>query len=167
MTQFGGGGGKSNLSSSWTGWGGTNGTPKTDMYTENYNISLKKKGGSQLASGGSGETIANFNAALAYLGTSREDDHIINDIMEKIEQNFATVYTRFNKGDLGKISKGNTNVKLSKDDKEAMQLYTKTEKFHKALNEELKDVLSFEKRPGFRKWYCFEAISGLKKLTKV
>ena len=163
MTQYGGGGGKSNLSSSWTGWGGTNGTPKTDMYTENYNISLKKKGGSQLASGGSGETIANFNAALAYLGTSREDDHIINDIMEKIEQNFATVYTRFNKGDLGKISKGNTNVKLSKDDKEAMQLYTKTEKFHKALNEELKDVLSFEKRPGFRKWYCFEAMSGLKK----
>ena len=44
-----------------------------------------------------------------------------------------------------------------------MQLYTKTEKFHKALNEELKDVLSFEKRPGFRKWYCFEAMSGLKK----
>ena len=71
--------------SDWTDWGGTNGTPKTDMYTENYNISLKKKGGSQLASGGSGETIANFNAALAYLGTSREDDQVINDIMEKIE----------------------------------------------------------------------------------
>jgi hypothetical protein len=163
MSQYGATGGKTNLSTDWTDWGGTNGTPKTDMYTENYNISLKKKGGSQLASGGSGETIANFNAALAYLGSSRQDDEVINDIMKKIESNFATVYTRFNKGDLAKIAKGNTNVKLSKDDKKVMKLYTKTEKFHKDLNKELMKELALEKRPEFRKWYCFEAMSGLKK----
>ena len=42
-------------------FGGTDGTPKTDMYNKDYNISLKKKGGSQLASGGKGETIATFH----------------------------------------------------------------------------------------------------------
>ena len=51
---------KSNLSSFWVSFGGTDGTPKTDMYNKDYNISLKKKGGSQLASGGKGETIATF-----------------------------------------------------------------------------------------------------------
>ena len=33
------------------------------MYTSNFNISLKKKGGSQLASGGTGESVATFYAA--------------------------------------------------------------------------------------------------------
>ena len=41
MTQYGGGGGKANLSADWINRGGTNGTPKTDMYTAKYNISTK------------------------------------------------------------------------------------------------------------------------------
>ena len=67
MTQFGGGKSKANLSDFWIDNGGKDGTPKTDMYSDNYNISLKKKGGSQLASGMTGETIATFNAALLIL----------------------------------------------------------------------------------------------------
>ena len=52
MIQFGDGASKSNLSSFWTSHGATNGTPKTDLYTKNFNVSLKKGGGYQLASGG-------------------------------------------------------------------------------------------------------------------
>ena len=167
MTQYGGTGGKVNLSDSWKDWGGKNGTPKTDMYTDNFNISLKKKGGSQLATGGSGETIANFHAALEYLGSSRKEDAVISDIMTKIENNFKTVHTRFNKTDLKNIAKGQSNIKLSADDKEVMKKYNETEKFHKDLNKELDDVLKFENRPEFRKWYCFEAMSGLKKFKNI
>jgi len=64
MKQYGGGGGKANLSESWKAWGGTNGTPKTDMYIGRQHISLKKFGGSQLMSGGKAETLATL--AYAY-----------------------------------------------------------------------------------------------------
>ena len=71
MIQYGAGKSKSNLSPFWQNpaegvKGGTDGTPKTDMYTSNYQISLKKAGGSQLASGGQGETLATFYAALQH-----------------------------------------------------------------------------------------------------
>ena len=167
MTQYGGTGGMKNLSDSWKDWGGKNGTPKTDMYTNNFNISLKKEGGSQLATGGSGETVANFHAALEYLGSSKKEDAVIGDIMTKIEKSFLTLHTRFNKTDLETIAKGQSNIKLSADDKEVMKKYNETEKFHKDLNKELDDVLNFEKRPEFRKWYIFEAMSGLKKFKKI
>jgi len=91
MTQYGGGGEKKNLSPSWLEWGGTNGTPKTDMYTSNYNISLKKAGGSQLASGGKGETISTFKAALEYMGEDRSANKDIDKIMSMIEENFAKI----------------------------------------------------------------------------
>ena len=52
MTQHGSSAAKGTLSDLWsnkdkkrTGAGATNTTPKTDMYTDSYNISLKKKGG--------------------------------------------------------------------------------------------------------------------------
>ena len=45
------------MTSFWVSFGKNDGTPKTDMYNKDYNISLKKKGGSQLASGGTGESI--------------------------------------------------------------------------------------------------------------
>ena len=77
MTQYGSGGGKKNLSASWIARGGTNGTPKTDMYTSDYNVSLKKKGGSQLASGGTGESLATFQAALEYLAKAEKGSKII------------------------------------------------------------------------------------------
>ena len=48
-----------------------------------------------------------------------------------------------------------------------MKKYNETEKFHKDLNKELDDVLKFENRPDFRKWYCFEAMSGLKKFKNI
>ena len=56
-----------------------------------YNISLKKKGGSQLASGGRGETIATFSAALELMGSDRESSKDIDKIMTMVENNFAKI----------------------------------------------------------------------------
>ena len=162
MTQYGGGGGKKNLSSSWLKWGGTNGTPKTDMYTSNYNISLKKAGGSQLASGGKGETISTFYAALEYMGEDRSANKDIDKIMSMIEENFAKLRNaELTAGLASDIATGKKPIgNIPRAD---IQKYETTEKFHKKLNKEITDKLSFEKNPIFRKWYTFEAMSGYKK----
>ena len=166
MTQYGGGGGKKNLSSFWIEKGGTNGTPKTDIYTKNYNISLKKKGGSQLASGGSGETISSFYAALEYMGVDRNAKKDIDKIMKQIEDNFAKIRNRdLTAGLAKKIATGKKKVDLTPKLKKDVKLFTTTEKFHKELNKEIIDVLSFEKNPLFREWYCFEVMSGYKKFS--
>ena len=166
MTQYGGGGGKKNLSSFWIEKGGTNGTPKTDMYTKNYNISLKKKGGSQLASGGTGETISSFYAALEYMGVDRNAKKDIDKIMKQIEDNFAKIRNKdLTAGLAKKIATGKKKVDLTPKLKKDVKLFTTTEKFHKELNKEIIDVLSFEKNPLFREWYCFEVMSGYKKFS--
>jgi len=162
MTQYGGGGGKKNLSSSWLEWGGTNGTPKTDMFTSNYNISLKKAGGSQLASGGKGETISTFYAALAYMGEDRGANEDIDKIMSMIEDNFAKIKNAdLTAGLASDISKGKQPIgKIPRAD---IDKFETTEEFHKKLNKEITDKLSLDKNPIFRKWYTFEAMSGYKK----
>ena len=166
MIQYGGGGGKKNLSSFWIEKGGKNGTPKTDMYTKQYNISLKKKGGSQLASGGTGETISSFYAALEYMGVDRNTKKDIDKIMKQIEDNFAKIKNKdLTAGLAKKISTGEKKVDLTPKLKKDIQLFTTTEKFHKELNKEIIDILSFEKNPLFREWYCFEVMSGYKKFS--
>jgi len=164
MKQYGGGGGKKNLSSSWLKWGGTNGTPKTDMYTTNYNISLKKAGGSQLASGGKGETISTFNATLEYMGEDRDSNKDIDKIMTMIEDNFAKIKNKqLTAGLASKIAAGKVDIgNIPKSD---IKTFETTEKFHKELNKEITDKLSFDKNPNFRKWYTFEAMSGYKKFS--
>jgi len=166
MTQYGGGGGRSNLSAGWIDHGGTNGTPKTDMYTKQYNISLKKKGGSQLASGGKGETIATFYAALEYLGEDRSSAKEIDKIMSMIEKNFAKIKNRqLTAGTATKIIAGKKKVDLTPKLKGDLELFSTTEAFHKELNAEITKNLNFEKKPDFLKWYCFEAMSGYKKFS--
>jgi hypothetical protein len=182
MTQFGASSGK--LSSFWTKNGGSNATPKTDMFTSNYNISLKKAGGSQLASGAVGETLATFHAALAYMGEGG-DTKKIKKIMERIKNSFHKVMLDYNKGELddleaGKTVKGSykkgskifTKGKGNKPDKawgkkdqDEFKKFKDTEAFHKTLNADMKDDLSFGNEPEFRKWFVFEAMSGYKKFS--
>ena len=163
ITQFGAGKSKSNLSSFWLNFGGTDGTPKTDMYNKDYNISLKKKGGSQLASGGKGETIATFNAALEYLGKQDGDSPQIDKIMKQIEDNFGKISTKYSKTALEKLSTNQKN--LSPVDKKAVSEFITTEAFHKELNKEIQQHLTFETQPDFLKWYTYEAMSGYKKFS--
>ena len=167
MTQYGGGGGKANLSTEWTDHGGTNATPKTDMYTGSekattYNFSLKKKGGSQLASGGMGETIATFHAALAYLGEAKKDVVGIDEIMDEISKNFTQVALEYSKSELDDLKADN----LSAADKKELAKFTETEKFHKELNIKLKKVMNLDDNKEFVKWYVFEAMSGFRKFKK-
>ena len=164
MTQYGSSGGKKNLSSEWVTWGGTNGTPKTDMYTSAYNISLKKKGGSQLASGGTGESLATFQAALEYLGQDKKSKNDIGKIMDEIEKNFTKVMLKQSKTEIAKIAKDQEKIdSLDPKDQKEIQKFISTEAFHKELNEKLKDVLKLEENKEFMEYYVFEAMSGLKK----
>jgi len=181
MTQFGASSGK--LSKLWTDHGGKNATPKTDMFTDSYNISLKKAGGSQLASGAVGETLATFYAALRYMGASPSSKPKIKAIMKRIEESFHKVMLDFNKGELDELEAGKTvrgnikkgtkiykkgkgkapDVAWGKKDQDEFKKFKDTEAFHKRLNADMKDDLSFEKEPEFRKWFVFEAMSGYKK----
>ena len=166
ITQFGGGKSKSNLSSFWTTWGAGDGTPKTDMYNKEYNISLKKKGGSQLTSSATGETIATFYAALEYMGTDRGAQPEINKIMSAIENNFTKLTTKYSSRELEKIAKDKEKQKdLSSTDKKAVSEFITTDKFHDDLNKEISKDLNFDKQPDFLKWYTFEAMSGFKKFS--
>ena len=166
ITQFGGGKSKSNLSSFWTTWGAGDGTPKTDMYNKEYNISLKKKGGSQLTSSATGETIATFYAALEYMGTDRGAQPEINKIMSAIENNFTKLTTEYSARELEKIAKDKEKQKgLSSTDKKAVSEFITTDKFHDDLNKEISEDLNFDKQPDFLKWYTFEAMSGFKKFS--
>jgi hypothetical protein len=174
MKQFGAGSAKT--SKIWKLRGASNTTPKTDMYTGNYNISLKKDGGSQLASGTSAETLAMFDAAFMHWG--KEGSPAVKKIMADIDSNFKKVTIEYNKTEMETIVDGGTvrgtSVKggklttkgkvLPKEKQDALKQYTQTEKFHKALNVELENT--FEKvtvNQGFVKWFCFEAMSGYKK----
>jgi len=172
MTQYGAKASKSNLSKMWASHGAKNGTPKTDMFTKKFNISLKKAGGSQLASGTQEETIATFYAALEYMGEDKSSKADIAAIMDKIETGFRKITLDYSKGELSqlaagaKVKKGRKNITaagFSNADKKELAKFTKTDKFHKNLNKELKDVLKLEENTKFMEWYCFEAMSGYKK----
>ena len=162
ITQYGKGKSKSNLSKFWLENGGSDGTPKTDMYNADYNISLKKAGGSQLASGAKGETVSTYLAALQYMGTNGVTPEL-NKILKSIEEGFAKVSTKYGKTDLEKMA--DKQGELSPEDKKAVGEFLTTDKFHKDLNNEIAQHLTFEKQPEFLKWYTYEAMSGYKKFS--
>jgi len=173
MIQYGAGKSKSNLSDFWQNpskgvKGGTDGTPKTDMYTSNYQISLKKAGGSQLASGGQGETLSTFYAALQHFSTDKAGTAVINEVMGAIQDNFEKLSTKYSKGDLEDISKDKKKQgKLSDKDKSALEQFVTTEKFHKEFNEEMIPKLNeISDAQTFKEWFVFEAMSGYSKFKE-
>ena len=173
MIQYGAGKSKSNLSPFWQNpaegvKGGTDGTPKTDMYTSNYQISLKKAGGSQLASGGQGETLATFYAALQHFSTDKSGAVVINKVMGEIKDNFKKLTTSYTKTDLEKISKDKKKQgKLAPTDKTALTQYITTEKFHKKFNKKIIPTLNkITDATQFKEWFIFEAMSGYSKFKE-
>ena len=173
MVQYGAGKSSSNLSDFWRTpakgvKGGTDGTPKTDMYTSNYQISLKKAGGSQLASGGQGETLSTFYAALQHFSTDKAGTAIINDTMKEIQDNFTKLTTSYSKGDLEKIARDKKKQgKLSDKDKTALEEFITTEEFHKKFNNEMIPKLNeISDAKEFKEWFIFEAMSGYSKFRE-
>jgi len=172
MTQHGSSAAKGTLSDLWsnkdkkrTGAGATNTTPKTDMYTDSYNISLKKKGGSQLASGTKEETIATFYAALEYMGENPKTKALVDTILKSIEGGFNQVSLDYGTKKLKAIAKGDLKANLDADQKKELTKFTETDQFHKDLNKKIKNELNIEEHQDFIDWYVFEAMSGFKKFN--
>ncbi len=155
MTQF--GKGKATLTKAWKITGAKNTTPKTDMYTDDYNISLKKSGGSQLASGSKAETISTFNGALEHFTADKDAKDVIKEISDSIESNFIKLTTEYSKTDLAKMAKSGE----TKGNEKTIKDYISTEAFHKKLNSELIPKLNnITDAKGFKEWFIYEAMSG-------
>ena len=116
----------------YTKSGASNTIPKTDMYTGSYQISLKKKGGSQLASAAKGETKGMFNAALEHFSGETKK---IDDILKAIDENFTKLSTDMTKTQLANVGSGKVDKQgnvapekkdLSKEDKKAFTQFLET-----------------------------------------
>ena len=173
MVQYGAGKSTSNLSNFWRTpakgvKGGTDGTPKTDMYTSDHQISLKKAGGSQLASGGQAETLSTFYAALQHFSTDKAGAAVVNDTMKAIQDNFTKLTTKYSKGDLEKIARDKRKQRgLSDKDKDALEGFITTEEFHKKFNDEMIPKLNeISDAKEFKEWFIFEAMSGFSKFKE-
>ena len=156
----------------YTKSGASNTIPKTDMYTGSYQISLKKKGGSQLASAAKGETKGMFNAALEHFSGETKK---IDDILKAIDENFTKLSTDMTKTQLANVGSGKVDKQgnvapekkdLSKEDKKAFTQFLETEKFHKDLNKQIEKDLNFENNKEFIEFLCYEAMSGHKKFNE-
>mgnify|MGYP006095325281 FL=1 len=169
MIHFGSGSGQLNPK-----WLGSNGTPKTDLYsTDGINISLKQKGGSQVMSGYKEETISTFHAAIASMGSDAPKE--INKLMKDLDPvlrkitvpgNINTIITSIKtktlpKGVKAKVgsSKRELDIKFNKKEYEAKQNEIID---WKASMKELNPVFRkfFEDNQEFRKFFVYEAATG-------
>ncbi len=85
-------------------------TPKTDMYIGNMHISLKKQGGSQLMSGGKGETLATLGFAFDKFKGSKS----FNTDIEKAWVSLTSDITEHFYSKAQSLPTGMTTTKLSK-----------------------------------------------------
>ena len=138
------------------------------MYTSDHQISLKKAGGSQLASGGQAETLSTFYAALQHFSTDKTGTAVINDTMKAIQDNFTKLTTKYSKGDLEKIARDKRKQRgLSDKDKDALEGFITTEEFHKKFNDEMIPKLNeISDAKEFKEWFIFEAMSGFSKFKE-
>ena len=104
LVQTGRGMGSISLGPIWKEVGAKNKTPKTDIASSDFKekISLKKAGGSQLASPTKAEAIAIVKAAMAEMG---EDRAMATKLVETMETNMSSLVSRVAAGELRKQSK--------------------------------------------------------------
>lgn len=105
LVQTGRGIGAVNLGPIWKESGAKNKTPKTDIASSDFKekISLKKGGGSQLASAEKKEAIAIVKAALAEMGN---DKKFASDLISNIEEKMTVLISRESAKSLSDQSKG-------------------------------------------------------------
>ena len=155
-------------------WLGSNGTPKTDLYsTDGINISLKQKGGSQVMSGYKEETISTFYAAMDSMGDEapKEIDKLVKEldpVLRKITVpgNINTIINSIKgksmpKGVKAQVgsSKRMMDIKFDKREYAAKQAEIIDWKASmKELNPTFKKF--FEDNVEFRKYFVYEAATG-------
>lgn len=155
---------RSELSPKWKQWGGTNNTPKTDLISNQYHISLKKVGGSQLISGLAGEMQATFNAAKELMGG---DENLSNATIEWIDGLGEKMIKLSYKGyveDLNNLEEKAKQGKIKLTPEQVKQIAEKNQAqaTNKILTEDLK---SFFEDIEFRNAFCFEAVTGNSKFA--
>jgi hypothetical protein len=167
MEQF--GSSRASVSSFWSQNGGSQPTPKTDMFTNKERISLKKAGGSQLMSGRPGETKATFMAAAAFMGESAPAG--LHKFANEVTKEFKSIFTEAPVKDMLDLAK---NLKAGLNPKEIEVKGKGTFKVDTALKKQAKDLLEqslknkrltakiqeFAKDPVFREFVAYEASSG-------
>ena len=165
MTQY--GKGKGILTGPWKTWhtgGRKNTTPKTDMYVgeggTGQRISLKKVGGGQVMSAAEGESIATFNAALAWMG--EEDNAEVGKMIEEVKEGFKKVTLGGSITDLkagkGFASAGTMDAK--KRDALLADIATQDD-VHDTLSKNMNTL--FNNNADLKKWFLYEAATGSKK----
>jgi hypothetical protein len=152
---------KDSTSSLWKKYSGKGkDTPKTDMYTSKHNISLKKKGGSQLMSAAKKESIATIIGALEMAGENRP---AIQKITNDIDNNFTRFLidgskTSF-KNKEGEFAKMKPREYKAKSD-ELLDI----DKMHKKLSNKINDAL--QKDNTIKENICYIATTGYKKFPE-
>ena len=165
MTQY--GKGKGILTGPWKTWhtgGRKNTTPKTDMYVgeggTGQRISLKKVGGGQVMSAAEGESIATFNAALAWMG--EEDNAEVCKMIEEVKKGFKNLTLGGSITDLkagkGFASAGTMDAK--KRDALLADIATQDD-VHDTLSKNMNTL--FNNNADLKKWFLYEAATGSKK----
>jgi hypothetical protein len=153
LKQF--GSSRASLSSDWIG---TNNTPKTDIIGNNANISLKKKGGSQLLSGTKNEVAATFMAASKYV--AKKDSKLVEGFIGIVEEKMKTLYYNGTVTDLkSKVASG--ELKPNKDSvvKEFEQMKLDQKELNNMMNEK---IFNNDK---FKVAFVFEAATGTSKFS--
>lgn len=133
-------------------WKGTNTTPKTDIKSSKYNISLKKAGGSQLMSAKKDELISTVEAAQETFGKAnkKEVENLVN-IMEK------KMVTLTEKDSVSSVDKLREKEKLTPKEAEQIAELDAARIGGKEVENEFNNVFSSEKFMGH---FCFEAATG-------
>jgi hypothetical protein len=141
-------------------------TPKTDMYTKTHNISLKKKGGSQLMSAAPKESIATIMGALEMSGMN---SGVIKGIVDDIEENFTkltmkgSIEALFN---AEKDKKGSfTNMSATEREK-LMVKKLKIDEMHKELGGKINGILQKPRYKAIKENVCYIATTGYKKFPE-
>ena len=152
---------KDSTSSLWKKYSGKGkDTPKTDMYAGKYNISLKKKGGSQLMSAAKKESMATIIAALEM---TSENKPAIQKIINDIDNNFTRFLvdgskTAF-KNKEGEFAKMKPREYKAKSD-ELLDI----DKMHNKLSNKINDAL--QKDNAMKENICYIATTGYKKFPE-
>ena len=134
-------------------WLGKDKTPKTDMIFGKTHISLKKKGGSQLMSGGPAEALSTFNAALATYSQSNTKD--IHKLMDSIESDMGKMATNDSITSIKKLK--NSGKRLSKADAAKVAEMDSLHDASISLNKQLDQVFATNE---FKSHFCWEAATG-------
>ena len=155
-------------------WFGSNGTPKTDLYsTDGIAISLKQKGGSQVMSGYKEETLSTFYAAIDMMGENAPKE--ISVLMKQLEPvlkkitvpgNINTIIKSIKdktlpKGVKAKVGSSKRELDIKFNKKEYVAKQNEIIDWKKSMKE-LNPVFRkfFEDNKEFRKYFVYEAATG-------